>query len=153
MDTSTMAATRAAGHTRPMLRRSLVAVTVTVAASLFLAGGAAASRGATPEEQADIGASLGIEPTCLTAVVSTAQDGWAKVKVTNAAGCPQGDGVGIVLSGMNGWSLIYQGADVHRVRVRTSPTSRWPWPPTSARAARPAARRRAAASTSRGGRG
>jgi hypothetical protein len=111
MDTSTMAATRAGGHTRPMLRRSLAALTVTVAASLLLAGGAAASRGATPEEQADIGASLGIEPTCLTAVVSTAQDGWAKVKVTNAAGCPQGDGIGIVLSGMNGWSLIYQGAD------------------------------------------
>ena len=43
--------------------------------------------------------------------MSTAQDGWAKVKVTNAAGCPQGDGIGIVYSGTNGWSLIYQGAD------------------------------------------
>ena len=101
----------AAGHTRTMLRRSLAAVAVTVTASLLLAASAAASRGATPEEQADIGASLGIEPACLTAVVSTAQDGWAKVKVTNAAGCPQGDGIGIVYSGTNGWSLIYQGAD------------------------------------------
>ena len=106
-----MAVVHAHGHTRTMLRRSLAAAAVAVAASLLLATGAAASRGATPEEQADIGASLGIEPACLTAVVSTAQDGWAKVKVTNAAGCPQGDGIGIVYSGTNGWSLIYQGAD------------------------------------------
>ena len=94
-----------------MVRRSLAAAAVAVTASLLLATGAGASRGATPEEHADIGASLGIDPACLTTVVSTAQDGWAKVKVTNAAGCPQGDGIGIVYSGTNGWSLIYQGAD------------------------------------------
>ena len=94
-----------------MVRRSLAAAAVAVTASLLLATGAAATRGATAEEHADIGASLGIDPACLTAVVSTAQDGWAKVKVTNAAGCPQGDGIGIVYSGTNGWSLIYQGAD------------------------------------------
>src|SRR5262245_17084105 len=106
-----MAARRAGRHTRTMPRRLLTAAIAAAAASLLLACSAMASRGATPDEAADIGASLGIEPACLSTVVSTAADGWAKVKATNAAGCPQGDGIGIVVSGTNGWSLVFEGAD------------------------------------------
>ncbi len=72
---------------------------------------AVASRVPTAEEHAALAATANTVAACVDVRVATVQAGWARLELTNAEGCPQGNGVAILQFTNGRWATRYEGSD------------------------------------------
>ena len=83
---------------------------------------ASGSRPATEQETASLASAVGLPPSCIAATISTADESWAGVTETNAAGCSPGNGI-VVLQLENGtWTQVTAGSDFGTCPVSKVPT-------------------------------
>jgi hypothetical protein len=108
--------------TLAIVRRTIWLAVLTACLCGFLATAAIGVRPATEQETGALAPAVGLPPGCIAAHVSTADESWAGVTDTNAAGCAQADGI-VVLRLVGGtWMQVTAGSSFGTCPVSGVPT-------------------------------
>jgi hypothetical protein len=104
------------------MRRFVSLAVFAAAVGGALAASASGARPATEQEAASLASAVGLPTICIAGTISTADESWAGVTETDAAGCSPGNGIDVLQLANGSWTQVTAGSDFGTCPVSNVPT-------------------------------